>query len=128
MRERKLPPVCGTLEDGHSYLINADAGVRTDLTKTLFLEAKVEWVFNSDPAPGKEQNDVRYIFDRGLMLVHHLLHVAGRVRRLRRVTRHPADDHRHRRRHSLLCGLWIDAEFLTDLRDLGLAERLLDCL
>jgi len=54
-----------SLEDGTKFLVNADAGVRTELTKSLFLEAKLEWTFNSAPAPDKNKGDLKYILAVG---------------------------------------------------------------
>jgi putative salt-induced outer membrane protein YdiY len=48
-----------------NYLITADAGLRTDITGKLFAEFKVEWRYDSKPAPGKVYNDARYIASLG---------------------------------------------------------------
>lgn len=53
------------LESGSGYLINADAGVRSDVTKSFFIEAKVELNHDSAPASGNTKDDLRYIFGVG---------------------------------------------------------------
>lgn len=47
------------------YLMRADAGFRTDMTKNLFTEVKVEWEYDSTPSPGRSNNDYRYIVGVG---------------------------------------------------------------
>ena len=42
------------------FNINADLGIRAQLTTNLFSEFKVEWRYDSSPAPGAEDNDFRY--------------------------------------------------------------------
>jgi putative salt-induced outer membrane protein len=53
------------VEDLRKYLVNADVGLRTDFTKQLFAELKVEWKYDSEPAPGARKNDFRYILSVG---------------------------------------------------------------
>ena len=48
-----------------NYLITADAGIHTDITGKMFAEFKVEWRYDSQPAPGKVYSDVRYIASLG---------------------------------------------------------------
>ena len=56
-----------SLERLDDYNIIADAGVRADLTEKMFGEAKVEWRYDSTPAPGAENNDLRFILGVGWM-------------------------------------------------------------
>ena len=48
-----------------NYYFNTDAGIRTDLTKNFFTQFKVEYRYDSRPAPGRGPNDVRYILGVG---------------------------------------------------------------
>lgn len=52
-------------EDPGDYLLNTDAGIRANLTKTFFTEFKVELKRDSSPAPGALKNDLRYILGVG---------------------------------------------------------------
>jgi putative salt-induced outer membrane protein YdiY len=54
-----------SLEDGSKFLVNTDVGLRTDLTKQFFIEAKIELTYNSQPAPDKVKNDVKYMLSVG---------------------------------------------------------------
>ena len=54
-----------SLEDGDKFNLNADAGLRVDLTDTLFAEFKVEWKHNSEPPADIEKDDLRYIVNAG---------------------------------------------------------------
>jgi putative salt-induced outer membrane protein YdiY len=54
-----------SLDNISDFNINADAGVRANLTSRMFSEAKVEWRFDATPAPGSQKNDVRYILGVG---------------------------------------------------------------
>lgn len=55
-----------SLEDPtDDYLINADAGIQLDLTKSFFTQAKVEWEYDSTPAPGTGNNDYSYLIGIG---------------------------------------------------------------
>jgi putative salt-induced outer membrane protein YdiY len=54
-----------SLESLSDYNINADAGMRANLTKHMFSEVKVEWRFDASPAPGAQKNDLRYILGVG---------------------------------------------------------------
>lgn len=47
------------------FLVNANAGLRTDVWASLFTEAKVELRHNSRPTPGLESTDVRYLLSLG---------------------------------------------------------------
>lgn len=53
------------LTDPGDYNLNADAGLRATLTKQMFAEFKVEWKFDSEPAPDAAENDLRYILGVG---------------------------------------------------------------
>jgi len=48
-----------------NYFINADAGIHTSITDKLFFEFKFEYRYDSEPAPGKVPNDLRYIASVG---------------------------------------------------------------
>ena len=54
-----------SLEDTGDYNVNADAGVRVTLTKTMFAELKAEWRHDATPAPDAHNNDLRYILGVG---------------------------------------------------------------
>jgi putative salt-induced outer membrane protein YdiY len=54
-----------SLEDAGEFNINADAGVRATLTDNMFTEFKFEWKHDSEPAPGADKNDLRYILGVG---------------------------------------------------------------
>ena len=55
-----------SLEDPSEFNVNADAGLRANLTKRMYSELKVEWKYDSDPAPGAVKNDTRYIVGVGV--------------------------------------------------------------
>jgi putative salt-induced outer membrane protein YdiY len=50
------------------YVINADIGLHTKLSKKLFCELKIEWDYDSTPANGALKNDTRYIANIGYSL------------------------------------------------------------
>ncbi|NLF18234.1 MAG: DUF481 domain-containing protein [Lentisphaerae bacterium] len=54
-----------SFEDLGVYLINADVGVRAAMTARLSLEAKAQLAYNSEPAPGREKEDLRYVLGVG---------------------------------------------------------------
>jgi putative salt-induced outer membrane protein YdiY len=54
-----------SLEDGADFNLNADAGVRASLTKTMFTEFKFEWRYDATPAPDAHKNDLRYMLGVG---------------------------------------------------------------
>ncbi len=54
-----------SLERGDEFNVNADIGLRVSLTKNMFSEGKVEWKYDSQPAPGADKEDVRYILSVG---------------------------------------------------------------
>ena len=47
------------------FNMTADAGIRSTLYKNLFSEFKVEWRFDSTPAPGASDSDFRYTLTIG---------------------------------------------------------------
>lgn len=47
------------------YTIDADAGISTTVFAGWTLLAKVEWDYNSDPAPSAKKSDIRYILGLG---------------------------------------------------------------
>jgi putative salt-induced outer membrane protein YdiY len=53
------------VEDFKDFNLNADLGIRADLTGTLFTEFKVEWKYDETPAPGAERDDLRFIVGVG---------------------------------------------------------------
>ena len=53
------------LDSINNYLITSDLGIRTDLTAKFFAEFRMEWRYDSQPAPGKTYNDLRYIVGVG---------------------------------------------------------------
>jgi putative salt-induced outer membrane protein YdiY len=57
-----LPSVTDPFGD---FNLNADAGLRAMLTKSMFAEMKVEWKYDSTPAPDAEKNDLRYTLGLG---------------------------------------------------------------
>jgi putative salt-induced outer membrane protein YdiY len=54
-----------SVEDISDFNVNADAGVRASLTKTMFTEFKVEWKYDATPAPSAQKNDLRYLLGLG---------------------------------------------------------------
>jgi putative salt-induced outer membrane protein YdiY len=51
--------------DPSNFNLNADIGLRTDLTTKIFAEGKIEWRHDSTPAPDASRNDLRYILGVG---------------------------------------------------------------
>jgi putative salt-induced outer membrane protein len=49
-----------SVEDLGDFNLNADVGVRAQLTTNLFGEFKAEWRHDATPAPGADENDLRY--------------------------------------------------------------------
>jgi hypothetical protein len=49
-----------------NYYFNTDFGIRADITKTFFTQFKVEYRYDSQPAPGRGSNDLRYILGVGV--------------------------------------------------------------
>ncbi len=54
-----------SVEDLGDYFITTDAGIRATLTKTMFTEFKVQLNYDSTPAEGADNTDVRYIASVG---------------------------------------------------------------
>jgi putative salt-induced outer membrane protein YdiY len=47
------------------YLLNIDAGLRAAIWKALFADFKIEFRYDSTPAPGKKSTDTRYLVGVG---------------------------------------------------------------
>lgn len=47
------------------YLLNLTAGAKVKITKGFFADFRLEWVYDSTPAPGREKADTRYILAVG---------------------------------------------------------------
>jgi hypothetical protein len=47
------------------YLLNLDAGLRVSVWKDLFADLKLEFRYDSTPAPGRKSTDVRYLVGVG---------------------------------------------------------------
>ena len=47
------------------FNLNADAGIRASLTARMFSEFKVVWQYDSTPAPGADNNDLRFLLSIG---------------------------------------------------------------
>ena len=54
-----------SVEDASDFNVNADIGVRADLTEKMFTELKAEWRHDATPAAGKMKNDIRYLMGVG---------------------------------------------------------------
>jgi putative salt-induced outer membrane protein YdiY len=54
-----------SVEDISDYNINADAGLRADITGSMFAEFRVEWRYDSTPAPAAAESDLRYVLGAG---------------------------------------------------------------
>jgi putative salt-induced outer membrane protein YdiY len=52
-------------DDPSDYNLNADAGVRAKMTDKLFSEFKIQFERDSTPAPGAEENDLRFLLGVG---------------------------------------------------------------
>jgi putative salt-induced outer membrane protein YdiY len=48
-----------------NYFFDADAGVRATITDRMFTELKIQYKYNSEPAPGKEHSDTRLLLGVG---------------------------------------------------------------
>jgi putative salt-induced outer membrane protein YdiY len=48
-----------------NYFFDTDAGVRASLTEKMFTEFKIDYRYDSRPAPGRGSNDIRYIIGVG---------------------------------------------------------------
>lgn len=49
-----------SVEEIGDFNLNADVGIRAQLTENMFSEFKAEWRHDASPAPGAESNDLRY--------------------------------------------------------------------
>lgn len=49
-----------SVEDLGDFNLNAALGIRAQLTQNLFSEFKAEWRHDASPAPGADENDLRY--------------------------------------------------------------------
>jgi hypothetical protein len=47
------------------YLLNIDAGLRASIWKDLFADVKIEFRYDSTPAPGRKSTDTRYLVGAG---------------------------------------------------------------
>jgi putative salt-induced outer membrane protein YdiY len=54
-----------SLEDSGVVVIDTVTGLRSDLSDSFFLEAKVVWEWDSEPSTGKDRQDVDYILGLG---------------------------------------------------------------
>lgn len=54
-----------SLENLNNYLLLTDAGIRASITDKMFTEFKVEYRYDSSPAPGASRSDLRYILGVG---------------------------------------------------------------
>jgi putative salt-induced outer membrane protein YdiY len=57
-----------SLEDLSVFKINADLGLRVDLTDAMFAEGKIDWRHYSDPPPATDENDTRIMLSIGWRL------------------------------------------------------------
>ena len=53
------------LDSINNYFFDTDAGIRADITEKMFTEFKVQYQYDSRPAPGRGSNDIRYILGVG---------------------------------------------------------------
>jgi len=53
------------VEDYEAFLIYTDVGIRADLTARIFLEAKAQMAYNSEPSDNREKKDLRYTLGIG---------------------------------------------------------------
>lgn len=54
-----------TMASGNDIIVRSQVGLRNDLTKRLFLEGKILWEYDSQPAGDAERQDVDYILGLG---------------------------------------------------------------
>lgn len=54
-----------SVEDIEDFNVNAAAGVRFDVTKAFFTDFRVEWQYDSTPAPDAGKNDTKYLASVG---------------------------------------------------------------
>jgi hypothetical protein len=55
----------GLGEGGERHVINAETGLRLNLTTALFVEGKVVWEWDTPPSAGTQRNDTDYILALG---------------------------------------------------------------
>jgi putative salt-induced outer membrane protein YdiY len=53
------------VDDYEAFLVNTDVGIRAELTARIFLEAKAQMAYNSEPSPDREKKDLRYMLGVG---------------------------------------------------------------
>ncbi len=58
--------VIPNLEDIQAVLVDTDVGLRAALTERMFLEAKAQMAYNSQPSEGRQKKDLRYMLGIGL--------------------------------------------------------------
>jgi putative salt-induced outer membrane protein YdiY len=54
------------LDEINNYFLNTDVGIRTDLAAKMYAEFKIEYRYDSKPAPAHGPNDIRYILGVGV--------------------------------------------------------------
>ena len=54
-----------SIESSDDALVRSETGVRAAVTRQIFLEGKVEWDWDSEPAEDAERQDVSYVFGVG---------------------------------------------------------------
>ncbi|HEX4796379.1 MAG TPA: DUF481 domain-containing protein [Humisphaera sp.] len=53
------------LDSINNYFFDTDAGIRTTLTEKMFAEIKLDFKYNSIPAPGQQNSDTRFLVGVG---------------------------------------------------------------
>ncbi|MEI7903491.1 MAG: DUF481 domain-containing protein [bacterium] len=53
------------IEDIHAVLVDTDVGLRAAMTERMFLEAKAQLAYNSQPSEDREKKDLRYTLGIG---------------------------------------------------------------
>lgn len=53
------------VDDFENFLVNAEIGVETALTEKMTLRAFVQDTYDNEPAPGRKENDVRFVTQIG---------------------------------------------------------------
>lgn len=53
------------IEDCQAFLLNTDVGLHAELTERIFMEAKAQLAFNSQPSDDREKKDLRYTLGIG---------------------------------------------------------------
>lgn len=54
-----------SLEDLGTYNLNANAGIRVNLTEAFFTDFRMEWAYTSNPGSDSSRSDLRYILSAG---------------------------------------------------------------